>query len=77
MKKMIVFSILFLTLFFVSCGFQTSQSQGTLVISNYSENENLEISSVYVKEKEATGYQLVYSGSIQDTHNFLLISAIS
>ena len=43
MKKMIVFSILFLTLFFVSCGFQTSQSQGTLVISNYSENENLTI----------------------------------
>lgn len=72
MKKMIVFSILFLTLFFVSCGFQTSQSQGTLVISNYSENENLTISSVYVKEKEATGYQLVYSGSIQDTQSYFI-----
>lgn len=57
-------------LFFISCDFQSSK--GTLIVSNYSENENLEITNVYVKEKEATGYQLVYSGSIQDTQSYFI-----
>ena len=57
-------------LFFVSCDFQTSK--GTLIVSNYSENENLEITNVYVKEKESSGYILVYSGSIPNTQSYFI-----
>ena len=59
------FPILILCLFCLSsCNFNTNDSKGALVIRNNSENANIYISAVYTKEKESSGYQLVWSGKI-------------
>ena len=43
-----------------------SNNKGSLVIRNESGNSNVEISAVYVMPKGTSGYNLVFSGSIQN-----------
>ena len=59
------FSILSLLLLCLcSCNFNADDSKGSLVINNESTNENVSITAVYVKEKDSSGYQLVWSGKL-------------
>ena len=61
------FYFLILSLFLLclcSCNFNTDDNKGSLVVNNESTNENVSISAVYVKEKDSSGYQLVWSGEI-------------
>lgn len=53
MKKIFLFILpLF---FFLSCTLNT-ENEGTLVVSNHSENTSQIISEIYVKERESSGY---------------------
>lgn len=57
-----IIGLLFICL--CGCNFNTDDSKGSLVVNNESTNENVSITAVYVKEKDSSGYQLVWSGKI-------------
>ena len=74
MKKMLLPFLVVFSLFFSSCGFNANENKGSLVIQNNAENENISITAVYVKEKESSGYQLVWSGEIKNNESeFILL----
>ena len=65
-----VFVIVVMLFIVIACNFQTEN--GILVISNYSDKNNLEITGVYVKEKNNSGYSLVYTGTILNNESYFI-----
>ena len=62
MKKIFLFILpLF---FFLSCTLNT-ENEGTLVVSNHSENTSQIISEIYVKERESSGYTKLWNGRLK------------
>jgi len=63
MKKIFLF---ILPLFFLfSCTLNT-ENEGTLVVSNHSENTSQIISEIYVKERESSGYTKLWNGRLKN-----------
>ena len=70
MKKFLVM-IFAITLGLISC--KTSlDNKGCLVVSNYSEKPKLEIVGVYAKEEGSSGYNLVFSGVIENSKSHFI-----
>jgi len=65
MKKIFVSILALFSLIICSCNFNTDD-KGSLVVRNESENNSVYISAVYVMESEASGYQLVWTGKIEN-----------
>ena len=70
MKKFLLL-IIVLALGLVSCT-MSIEGKGSLIVSNYSEDSDLDIVGVYVKEDGAVGFTLVYSGVIADTKSYFI-----
>lgn len=65
MRVFMRFVLFFLIpLILVGCDSSMSEGKGSLVVSNYSESENIYITHVYVREQDSSGYQLVWSGEL-------------
>ena len=66
MKKFFILSLFCFLL--SSCTFNTDieDNNGSLVVRNQCDNSSVEISEVYVMKKGGSGYNLVFSGSIEN-----------
>lgn len=65
MKKIFVSILALFSLTICGCNFNTVD-KGSLVVRNESENDSVYISAVYAMESEASGYQLVWTGKIEN-----------
>ena len=63
MKNQLVLVLLICTLF-SSCSFYPKQKT-SLCVRNYSENKSLVITSVYIKRKEDSCYERVWTGNLE------------
>ncbi len=67
MRKLICLFFGLLVIAFSGCKVTLiDNNKGSLVIRNESGNPDVEIFAVYVMQKETSGYNLVFSGSIQN-----------
>lgn len=67
MRKLICLFFGLLVIAFSGCKVTLiNNNKGSLVIRNESGNPDVEIFAVYVMQKETSGYNLVFSGSIKD-----------
>ena len=70
MKKLFIFIF---CIFLTSCTLvQTEKNYGELIVSNYSEDESLVITNIYLKQKDTQGYILHFIGEIKNGYSQIL-----
>lgn len=70
MKKLFIFIF---SIFLTSCTLvQTEKNYGELIVSNYSEDESLVITNIYLKQKDTQGYILHFIGEIKNGYSQIL-----
>ena len=70
MKKLFFFIF---CIFLTSCTLvQTEKNYGELIVSNYSEDESLVITNIYLKQKDTQGYILHFIGEIKNGYSQIL-----
>ena len=70
MKKLFIFIF---CIFLTSCTLvQTEKNYGELIVSNYSEDESLVITNIYLKQKDTQGYILHFIGEIKNWYSQIL-----
>lgn len=73
-KSRVSFVLLAVAAMLLSCGFGT-ESKASLCIRNYSDKDNLVVTSVYIKESEDAGYEKVWTGRLEaDRSEFIFIN---
>lgn len=65
MKKISIL-LTIITILFSSCMLENNSTFGSLVVLNQSESNNTIIESIYVREKDDSGYNLVWTGKLQN-----------